>query len=183
MVLIWKKTVSNISWCSTFCLQLSGNWQALVNLVMNYPLLNMSGISRLAEMLLASQEGLCPRAMGQSLSQSVILPVSLKNVRKSFLVLQLSISQYFQVTFIENSMFTILTKFHSNFSSDIVRCLAVLWLISLSFKTTYFIISTFPFTTEHLIYIYSILLHPFFTTGHEHITQFCMKFEFLTELR
>ena len=77
---------------------------------------------------------------------------------KVSLCLNFLISQYFQVTFIETSfIFTVLTKFHGNFSSDIVRCLAVLWLISLSFKTTYFIISTFPFITEHLNYIYSLL--------------------------
>ena len=45
VVLISKKTVSDVvCWCSTFCLQPLGNWQAVVRMVINFPVLQMSGI-------------------------------------------------------------------------------------------------------------------------------------------
>jgi hypothetical protein len=81
-------------------------------------------------------------------------------------------SQNFQVTFTEtSSMFKILTKFHRIISFDIVRCLAILWLNSPSFKTPCFIISTFTFITEHLNCIYSLLtsLHHYRSSAHRTI--------------
>ena len=158
VVLIWKKTISDVlCWCSTFCLQPLGNWQDVANMVINFPVLQISGICRLAEKPVASQEGFCPRAMGQLVSQSVSYN-TLRMLGPISLCLKF-ISLNFQVTFTETSfIFKILTKFHCTISSDMLRCLAFLWLSCLPFKTTYFIISTFTFITENLNYIYYIYI-------------------------
>ena len=136
-------------------------------MVINFPVLQISEILRLAEKLVASQEGLSPKPIGQSVSQSVSYN-TLRILGQIFLCLN-SISQNFQVTFTKTSfMFKILTKFHCTISSDMVRCLLILWLKSPSFKTTYFIISTFTFITKHLNCIYSLptFLHHYTLSTH-----------------